>query len=417
MHSDKFKLLRNLRLMPGDERGSVTLLAGTMVFLVAIFGIITIDTSMAIHNRVVTQNAVDSAADSAALWQARGCNMLQLLNNLHYDVDTALAIGEGAAAVACVASAALLAAQIAADVFFGAGEAVIRPIRMVACVACDTLPAIDLVQQKFYPAVTNIQQGIVLAMPQVAFLYANACAKGAGADRLGEALPAAANSLLRQFGLDLEGPLNGVSSVLGAIDVYAAPLDPDSFLDSRNKGLFVKARNNDGTPPLKWPSFVGELGDKFGLIGCQDSIPTYPTAKNLATQAGWDGEWGWNDQYFFGHPGFSTWIAGKTNRNELLGFGNLRWLNGGENAPEMDYEFGQRNLGWYNGEVRTQTGTPLEIPGYVAIASSQVEGTPVIAHTDGDGVNARGKLIKVFLPSTSGGSPTAVDKEPFFIYH
>jgi hypothetical protein len=59
-------------------------------------------------------------------------------------------------------------------------------------------------------------------------------------------------------------------------------------------------------------------------------------------------------------------------------------------------------------------GTPLQIPGFVALASSQIEGTPVIAHGD---VDARGKLIKVYLPSSSGGSPTAVDQAPYFIYH
>src|ERR1051326_1826513 len=103
MHATKSEYIRRLTNLRFDDRGSVSLLTGMMVFLAVIFGIITMDTSMAIHNRIVTQNAVDSAADAAALWQARGCNLLQQLNNLHYDVDEALAIAEGISAGACVA--------------------------------------------------------------------------------------------------------------------------------------------------------------------------------------------------------------------------------------------------------------------------------------------------------------------------
>ena len=75
-----------------------------MVFLVTIFAVIAFDTNMAIHNRILAQNAVDSAAESAALWQARGCNLEQQLNNLHYDVDEAACIAEGVAAGACIAA-------------------------------------------------------------------------------------------------------------------------------------------------------------------------------------------------------------------------------------------------------------------------------------------------------------------------
>ena len=94
---DGFKLLNRVEALRSDQRGSLTLLAGMMVFLVTMFGIIALDTNMAIYNRIVAQNAVDSAADSAALWQARGCNLLQNLNNLHYDVDEALGIAEDVA--------------------------------------------------------------------------------------------------------------------------------------------------------------------------------------------------------------------------------------------------------------------------------------------------------------------------------
>jgi hypothetical protein len=103
--SDDFKLALKMESVRSDERGSLTLLAGMMVFLVTIFAIIAFDTNKAIYNRIVAQNAVDAAADSAALWQARGCNLEQMLNNLHYDVDIAACAAEGVATAGCVASA------------------------------------------------------------------------------------------------------------------------------------------------------------------------------------------------------------------------------------------------------------------------------------------------------------------------
>ena len=402
---DDFKLVARVAALRSDQRGNLTLLAGMMVFLVAIFGIIAFDTNKAIYNRIVAQNAVDSAADAAVLWQARGCNLLQQLNNLHYDVDEGLCIAEGVSAGACIAAAALLAAELAADAFFGAGEAAIRPIRMGVCfVGCDPLPWIDYAQQLFYSAIMPIQQAIVDATPYVAFGYANACAQGSGADTLGSVIGSPLQNLFSELGINIPGldSIGGaVSSILGSIPIYAVSLDMDSFglFDPENKGLYVKRKDNDGSPPLKWPEGVGIAGDVAGDIGCSDA--GYPTSKSAASAAGWDGTWGWDDQYFFGHPGFNTWIAGKKQQNELLGLGSLKWLNGGQQNSDQ--------FTMYTGDA-TGGGSPLTIPGFIAIASSQVEGTPVICHGD---VDAQGKLIKVYIPS--GNSPKAA--EDYFIYH
>jgi hypothetical protein len=408
-----FKLFARVAGLPNDQRGSVTLLAGMMVFMVTIFGIIAFDTNMAIHNRIVAQNAVDSAADAAALWQARSCNILQQLNNLHFDVDEAAAIAEGTAALACVASAALLAAELAADVFFGAGEATIRPIRMVTCVACDALPFIDLGQQLFYKAIMPVQQTIVDVTPFLVFGYANANAFGSGADPLLQSVTdylASVGSALGSIipGLGSVGSLlNGVGgtigSALGSIPIYAAPLDPSSL------ELSVKRRDNDGSMPLNFPSFIGDAAEVAADIGCTDSIPPFETAKSTAEGLGWDGSYGWDDQYFFGHPGFMTWIAGKQKHDEVLGLGNLKWLNGGMVNQDYKQNADQVSKTEYTGDVNSSNNNPLQIPAFVAIASSEVEGSTVIAHGD---VNAQGKIIKVFLP---GGSPTPADK--FFIYH
>jgi len=411
--SDGFKLLARVEALRSDQRGSLTLLAGMMVFLVTIFGVLAFDTNMAIYNRIVAQNAVDSAADSAALWEARGCNMLQNLNNLHYTIDLGLGIAEDAAAAACIVSAALLAAELVADAFFGAGEATIRPARMITCTVCDTMPFIDLAQQLFYAMIMPVEQAIVDATPYIAFANANACARGSGADTVGDAIGGALSTVLSSIGVSMPGVSgisSAISSVLGAIPIYAVPLDPNDFglLDPEDKGLYVKKKDNNGWP-LDQPEWVGIAGDVGGYIGCEDlgAPPPLEEAEEDAKSLDWDGTYGWDDQYFFGWPGFSTWIAGKKQQDELLGLGNLVWLNGGMKNSDYLQNADQVSKTMWTGSV-TGKGN-LQIPGYVAIASSQIQGTPVICHGAAD---AKGTLIKVYLP---GSSPTSV--EDYFIYH
>ncbi len=120
------------RALRSDDRGQVMLLSGMMVFVVLIMTIFTFDTGKAIYNRIIAQNAVDSAADAAALWQARGCNLLQHLNNLHYNVNVAIYILESAALISCVAAPLLNLIP-----FVGAA------LSQAACVICKTAPTLD----------------------------------------------------------------------------------------------------------------------------------------------------------------------------------------------------------------------------------------------------------------------------------
>jgi hypothetical protein len=382
-----FQRARTLRL---NEDGSVMLAAGMMVFLGTIFSLIAFDTNMAVYNRITAQNAVDSAADAAALWQARGCNLEQQLNNLHYTVDTGAAVAEGIATAACVVSVALEAAQFIPIIGAAAAAA-----RVGTCIACDTLPGIDYAQQLFYKALMPIQEGLADAIPFLAFADANACAKGSGADKLLDAIQGATQGLLSSLGVDLPGFGDIAGAISGGLDfvpLYAAPLDPNSLK------LFVDKKDTDDLP-WNWPAEVGEAGQIAGEIGCPES---FSSVMSSVQGAGWDGNWGWKDQYYFGNPGFMTWIAGKAKRDELLGLGKLKWLNGGQ-AKVEDF-----SRVMYTGEVNiSDDNKKLEIPGFVAFASSQVEGTPVISHGD---VDAQNKLISVHFSANSTG-------DKFFIFH
>jgi hypothetical protein len=104
-----------------------------------------------------------------------------------------------------------------------------------------------------------------------------------------------------------------------------------------------------------------------------------------------------------------TWIAGVTNRDELLHLGNLAWLNGGMKNSNYQQNGEQVSKLMWTGPANGNSGgySKFQIPAYIAIASSQIEGTPVICHGD---VDAQGKLIKVYLPGKTPG-------DDFLIYH
>ena len=374
--------IARLRSFSSDESGQMTLVCALMVFLVVVFTAIGGYTNIAIHRRITVQNAVDSAAEAAALWQARGCNLVQGLNNLHYTVNVVAGIAETAASAACVA-------------------ALVPITRPVACPLCATAPYVDAGQQALNYSITNLQQWVVEATPYFAFLAANACAGGSGAEPLGAAVPAAVSEWIKvvdselsysvgaHFGLE---PMTkilqdlGNTPALGAIPVYAAPMDPTSLQ------LHVGPQQGKSFP-WKFPSIVGETADKAGRDAC---LPVYEPAFQSAVRMGWNSDkWGWNDSYFLGHPGYMTWIAGKNAPEDSMGFSRLVWMSG--SRVELD-----SIQTMYSGSVN---GGDLSVPAMLGIASSQVEGTPVVDKGDTD---AKGRLINVYLLEQLEGAKLGV---------
>ncbi len=349
-----------------DESGQVMLLTGIMAFLVVIMCLFALNTSQAIYNRVVAQNAVDSAADSAALWQARGCNFLQHLNNLHYDGNLIMLVAEMSMLGACVAGVALKAFGFT----YIAGEA--------ACVVCAVAPLVDKAQEVFSEAILQVQAVAKEIFPVLAFGYANACAKGSGADPLGDVLSTCASDFLGAVGIEVPG-FEEVGDVLGAalgeIPIYAMVLDPESL------SLHVD-EEEAGEWDMPW-SFPQAIAVPLAVIGygCSSEGFNYNTPD----------DWGWQDSYYTGNPGFMTWIAGKGQREEITGLGNLMWFNPGEAKSFEEMETISRTF--YKGA--NLSGDKIKIPSFLAIASSQVEGEPVISYGE---ANAKPKIITVHFP-------------------
>lgn len=448
--SDKFKLAGKVEALRSDQSGSLTLLAGMMVFLVTIFSMIAFDTNKAIYDRMVAQNAVDSAADSAALWQARACNLLQELNNIHYTADEVAAYAEVASGVACVLGSGFMVTQAALmdSVILAEFAPAAMAARWAACEVCDQLPYVDVYQNVIYNATMDIQYGIICVDPYLVFGYANACAEGSGANSIFAVASGALATFCAMINIQVPD-LSSLTGVLGNIPIYAFPLDPNAvgILDPPNTGLYVKPKTNSGFP-LNWPDGVGQAGEVAGYVGCsEESIADAPMppaipllgppftgyfddADNFHSDykktdpmqvQGTTQTWGWNDDYYFGWPGYMTWVAGVTNAPEILGLGNLAWINGGNNVPSSVYTHNnpvldQASMPLYQGQAEVNTSAPLTIPAYIAIASSQVEGDTVVCNGNADAVPV---LIRVYFPfpPQSTNSPGTKLPWPITIYH
>ncbi len=403
-HRQKLQRIRSLLLKPfvkmqnlrSDEHGSVLLLTGMMAFVAAIFALMAMDTSQAIYNRIIVQNSVDAAADAAALWQARGCNMVQNLNNYHYEANMFFAQTEATALNACSLAAVLEAGKLLPPI-----SELCAAAKEVVCFVCRSAPVWDDAQNLTAAGILTEQKLITASIPFIALTAANDAAQGSGADEL----IASVNTWLNQSTASIGFPLPDLSSISSAlsnilgkfgITVYALPLDPTSL------ELGVQPTSGSGSPwefgPCTLEVDIGQMPE----IGCGLKDPSL----DFGPEEQHPRNWGWRqDQYYVGQPGFMTWIAGKTNQTELAGLGFLRWLNPNPAPPgEIPYWMNQSNLPMYKDSV--MASSELVIPAFIAFASSQVDGSPG-TKWNGVGVdasetprppNAYPYLIPVYLP-------------------
>jgi hypothetical protein len=345
-----------------------------VLFVIVIMTLFTMDTGHVIYNRVIAQNAADAAADTAALWQARGCNLLQHLNNAHYYMNIGFFIAEAGELTSCVAAPIL-----AAIPFVGPA------LSEAACLICDAAPYTDDLQKKLADAIVAAQDGIKYAFPILAFVHANAAAKGSQADNFFEMVGGYIDSLssLVGFNVPIAEDIAGVLSSITTNLVYAMPID------IRSLDLYVDKKKANGLP-WKW-TFTFEyvaVGVGKGYCGMSD-----PSGNN---------GWGWDDEYYWGNPGLMTWMAGKKRYDEGAGLGSLIWFHGGQEDMETHSQV------MYSG---SQTAaSELKLPAVMTFASSQVEGDPVVSKGT---ANAAPKLITVYFPPK--GNPKK--GEDFLIYH
>jgi len=394
-----------LRRLPGDQGGSVLLLTGLMAFVIAIATLIALDTSQAIYSRIIAQNAVDAAAETGALWQARGLNMLQNLNNDHYLFNVGVWDIESAAMGYCTGSIGAIADMwsTCADPFtFEACPGAIENAES-HCSACSFAITCNNTQTSYASLCQAWQEAIAVAIPILADAYASDAAQDAGADDI--------NTVFAQYpGGDLleaktlEDPLT-----------YARTISPTS--------TFLNQQMTSGSYfPWNWVLFgVPAIVVKAGFAADYTANAAACEADGLGSyDPSWSDpdKWGWSDSYSRGVPGNMQWIAGKKNQSELANLGALRWMNGGSPPADVQYSFlNQQNLAMYTGSALNSSS--LMIPAFIAVAGSQAEPPLNSNHVQAEGKDVWDSaipeidLIARDLPAADSAPKLTTANDPF----
>jgi hypothetical protein len=422
-----------LRRLPDDEGGSVLLLTGLMSFVVAIMALMSLDTSQAIYNRIISQNAADAAAETGALWQARGLNMMQSLNNDHYIFNCLIFGYEWERLGQCANAGPDIISEwrectegLAPPPFGDLGASCPSDEQAVSndCQACVDAVNANIRQGQVANDCLQAQQVIADSIPLVANAYASAAAQAAGADDLTDALIG--------YPAIVAGPLL-LSLATAPYALYARTIPPSTTDLNQHSPV------NGNHWPWTW-GFVGldpsiwktaaMLDYSISMSACAiDPLQFGQWASQINTSYYWNtGSWGWSDKYYHGVPGYMVWMAGKTGHDELAGLGLLRWMNGGSQAPSLNYDFLQQGDSPVMYTDSALTSSTLSIPTFVALAGSQTEGsgTEVVAKDAGSvvdqleiwdqpPVDSAPKLSTVTFPGSATTSPQSATS--MWIYH
>lgn len=434
-------ILRRLRQLRRDDSAQMFLLSGIMVFLCAIFLIVTVNTSDTIYRRIQIQNAVDSATDTAVMWQARGLNLMQHLNNIHWLINSVAYPLEIIACCCCAAeSIVYYTGQVleAIPYTYAVGVVMVELADLVLETACiDICPVIDDAQFEIAKVIYDAQQIVACLWPATALIAANSMAQANGADPLVAGLTdyvetavfGAFSGVTGELGVDISliDPNNHViengdrtiftafcQNVMDAIPLYAMPFmelnwyerifDQISHYSTSDLATFLGIHRVDDSEDYPW--YLSE----DTIEGCT-SIPTH-TGETPDLDSD-DNEWGWQDSYWVGHPKYMTWVVASTNcPGGLLGWGAPPE---DETRPDVVYDEA-------TGGVISHSGVPAKPAWYMApsgflsmdrppmmgLASGQVDGELVDHREDMDAV-AEGHLIPVQIIGHKGTD--------FGIYH
>jgi hypothetical protein len=403
------KIIARILNLRKDASGSALLLSGTMMFLIVMAVVLNGDMNKAVYDRIVAQNAVDAAAEAAALWEARGCNVIQHLNNIHYEGNKILFVAESAALVGCGSAIFAVPAVHAAKAY-----PILYPAAVIAalvsCGACGLAPIIDEGQEYFASAINGFQEVARTAFPILAVGYANQIAQASGGDNLLEVIPQYVGSLMDAGGVNWGGTedvlsgIEGLPAPLNSLTIAAIPwtiIGDDTFF---TMGIVTNAGSE---LPWKTPEWWNDMASTIYPVAKTECSSAWEYGSAFSWMKDSPDDWGWADNYYQGNPGYMTWVAGKKNQEEVAGLGNMRWLKAKEGATFVDTNM------MYSGEVVNPD--KLRVPAFIALASSQVEGTPVISYTDE--VNSKGTLIPVYLPFNYKKPTRGDELSPIGIYH
>lgn len=366
--------VRRARAFREDDSAQVIVLTGIMIMVVAFFAMNNLNSSEVIYNRIRAQTAVDAAADTYALWQARGFNLEQHLNDYHYESLLFFTVQTGINCImrmtcssrwcdTCTCPAGKLGCSWCGGRWgcrlIGCWTFCEGAVRSCCQQYANALARIETQQANISTLVLGTQQILQVTIPALGWHAANEVAKANQAANIETGItPQAGGGTVKSWIddvlTDLMGAPYSVDSTLSAAsatrpdgDLHVIPLNapvmtgilsppnvsaviPPFRIDSRclsSSLQDISCTLSTCNPNIvdcliaRLVSFIPMIGDSSG--GClwsQLSIPMvnfnlcdYNCARGVFDYQA--NPCGWHDTWWAGSPTATTWIAGWRDRN------------------------------------------------------------------------------------------------------
>lgn len=356
--------VRRAQRLRRDDQAQVMVLTAVMVFVVAIMGLTTFNAGTMLYNRVKVQTAADASADTFAAYQARGLNLAQHLNDIHYDLNWVLFAGESVAwgvRITCPAQA------VRPPPIFFSFPAYNRCCRTWR----STATSIDDGQNMLSEVVLGVQKGINILLPLVGTINANGLAEANGGDKIWTWFGDIVGMLARTIGMNetvIQNAFDGIAAIPYLGDIYVLPVKINQLFD-----LNIKEKDPDPND-LPWDT----KGIVRGLAIISDVACALSGDYAMSREPNHD--YGWRDDTFYcGGPSYNTYMVGVQQRNAFPGVEKLAWLNPRLRAREqrLDMYSHQRNYGVFEHRSSSSVRSVFHNPVMYGMASSQVEGSPL----------------------------------------
>lgn len=280
-------IAKRQRYLAGNEGGQVLFFFAIIAMVLVFFTATLTDYGMTVTQKIKTQTAVDSAALAAGAWVARGGNIQQMINGIHWDMNYSLAqiitISSDIAMIICIICLAL------SWIPFGVGAAFYSVYNATRTIESSIISACCTVHNTTNAVIDPVQKILVKTTPILALLHANFSARNNGASSIPELM----NDAL-PFSRSTK---NSIDSVLTALDRQNLPLSVYTWTLSPNLKMW---NNMEITEVFKYPNTIKAIIQNSKNVKWANPYRIGPVMPFTATLSFWGNQsnrLNWNDNF------------------------------------------------------------------------------------------------------------------------
>ena len=292
-------IAKRQRHLARNEGGQVLFFFAIIAMILVFFTATISDYGMTVTQKIKTQTAVDSAALAAGAWVARGGNIQQMINGIHWDMNYSLAqiitLSSDIAMIICIICLAL------SWIPFGVGAAFYSVFNATRKIESAIITTCSTVHTGLEGVLEPVQKVLVKTTPILALLHSNFAARNNGAssfpELLTDALPFSPSTK------------RDIQSVLTALDRQNLPLSVYTWTLSPNLKMW---NNMEVTEVFKYKDSVKSILQNAQNTEWANPYRIGPVMPFTATLSFWSDKYkklNWNDSF----------IIQKNKKDELEG--------------------------------------------------------------------------------------------------